>query len=359
MSIHFHPLTVKDIRRETDDCISISFHVPEDLKGTFRFEQGQNITIRKSLKGEELRRNYSICSSPYEGELRVAVKRVPHGKFSNWANTELKKGDVLDVLPPTGRFNTKLDPGTRRNYLAFAAGSGITPIMSIVKATLQTEPQSSFTLVYGNRNRRSIIFREELEDLKNRYMQRLNIVHILSREEPETVLNFGRINEDKCHELCGRMINLDKVDEVFLCGPEEMITTVKGFLESKGFPTKHIHFELFTTPGEKATGLDKRERASEAHGNSTIKVKIDGIVTQFELPAEGDTILNAALRSGADLPYACKGGVCATCKARLLEGEVEMDVNYALEAEEVKNGFILTCQSHPRTAHVFVDFDAR
>jgi ring-1,2-phenylacetyl-CoA epoxidase subunit PaaE len=263
------------------------------------------------------------------------------------------------VLPPTGRFNTRLDPTQKRNYLAFAAGSGITPILSIIKATLQTEPQSQFTLVYGNRSRRSIIFREELEDMKNRYMQRLNIVHILSREEPETVLNFGRIDEGKCGELCGRMINLDRVDEVFLCGPEEMILTVKGFLEAKGFPGKHIHFELFTTPGAKASGLDKRVRVSETHGSSSIKVRIDGIVTQFSLPAEGDTILNAALRAGADLPYACKGGVCATCKARLLEGQVDMDVNYALEEEEVKNGFILTCQSHPRTAHVFVDFDAR
>jgi ring-1,2-phenylacetyl-CoA epoxidase subunit PaaE len=361
MQQHFHPLTVRDIRKETDDCISVSFDIPPDLSDAFRFRQGQNITLRKQLKGEELRRNYSICSSPLEAELRIAIKRVPHGRFSNWANTELKAGDVLEVWPPTGKFHTELDPALKRNYLAFAAGSGITPILSIIRTTLQTEPGSRFTLVYGNRNRRSIIFREQLEDLKNRYMQRFNVIHILSREEPETLLNSGRIDEAKCAELAAKMIDLSRVDEVFLCGPEDMIFTVKNFLETKGFPEKHIHFELFTTPRqkEKALALDRNERPAGEHDLCTIKVRIDGVVTQFELPAEGDTILNAALRAGADLPYACKGGVCATCKAKLIEGEVDMDVNYALEGEEVKNGFILTCQSHPKTAQVFVDFDAR
>jgi len=361
MQQHFHPLTVRDIRKETEDCVSISFHIPPELSETFRFRQGQNITLRRELKGEELRRNYSICSSPSENELRVAIKRVPHGRFSNWANTELKPGDVLEVWPPTGRFHTELDPTQKRNYLAFAAGSGITPIISIIKATLQAEPGSRFTLVYGNRNRRSIIFRDQLEDLKNRYMQRLSIVHVLSREEPETPLNAGRIDEGKCAELSKKLIDLSRVDEVFLCGPEDMIFTVKSFLVKKGFPEKHIHFELFTAPSQKerSLALDRNEKPAGEHDICTIKVRIDGTVTQFDLPAEGDTILNAALRAGADLPYACKGGVCATCKAKLIEGEVDMDVNYALEDEEVRNGFILTCQSHPRTARVFVDFDAR
>jgi ring-1,2-phenylacetyl-CoA epoxidase subunit PaaE len=361
MALHFHPLTVKDIRKETEDCISVSFTVPDNLKEAFRFEQGQNITIKKLLQGEELRRNYSICSSPFENELRVAIKRMPHGKFSNWANEELKPGDVLEVMAPTGKFNTRLDPTEKRHYLAFAAGSGITPIISIIKTTLQTEKQSSFTLVYGNRNRRSIVFLDELENLKNVYMERLAVIHILSREEPDSLINFGRIHEKKCEELFSRLINLNTIDETFICGPEEMIFTVKKFLETRGFPEKHIHYELFTTPLQKdaVNELNKAAKPSVEHGVSHIKVRIDGTVTHFELPAEGDTILNAAMKAGADLPYACKGGVCSTCKAKLLEGEVKMDVNYALEAEEVKAGFILTCQSHPKTAHVFVDFDAR
>ncbi|HSF44768.1 MAG TPA: FAD-binding oxidoreductase, partial [Chitinophagaceae bacterium] len=205
MSLHFHSLTVKDIRRETDDCISVAFEVPSALENDFRFEHGQNITIRKVLNGEELRRNYSICTSPNDKELRVAIKAMPFGRFSTWANSSLHKGDVLEVLPPTGKFNAPLNPTATRNYLAFAAGSGITPVMSILKTVLKSEPASSFTLVYGNRNRRSIIFREELENLKNKYMGRLQLVHILSREQPEVDILHGRINGDKCAELCSHL----------------------------------------------------------------------------------------------------------------------------------------------------------
>lgn len=361
MALHFHPLTIRDIRKETEDCISVSFIIPGELQEVFRFEQGQNITLKKVLHGEELRRNYSICSSPFDNELRVAIKRMHHGKFSNWANQELKAGDVLEVMPPTGKFNTRLDPTEKRNYLGVAAGSGITPIISIIKTTLQTEKDSSFILIYGNRSRRSIVFLDELENLKNIYMNRLTVVHILSREEPDSLINFGRINEKKCEELFSKLIRLSTIDEAFVCGPEEMIFTVKKFLEANGFPEKHIHYELFTTPLQKdaVKDLNKAAKPAVEHGISYIKVRIDGTVTHFELPAEGDTILNAAMKAGADLPFACKGGVCSTCKAKLLEGEVDMDVNYALEEEEVKAGFILTCQSHPKTAHVFVDFDAR
>ena len=360
MSIHFHTLTVRHIRKETEDCISVAFEIPETLREQFIFQQGQNITIRKTIEGEELRRNYSICSAPSQHELRVAIKRMPHGKFSNWANDHLKEGDQLEVLPPTGKFNTPLDPSAQKHYLAFAAGSGITPVMSILKTTLETEPSSRFTLVYGNRNRRSIIFREELEELKNRYMQRLQLIHLLSQEEPDSPLHYGRIDAGKCQQLTKGLIQLSSIDEVFICGPESMIHAVRHTLESSGFPSAHIHFELFTTPG--AAAVKQAERASRPSGTesmATIKVKIDGVVTQFALPQEGDSILNAALRAGADLPFACKGGVCATCKARLLEGKVEMDVNYALEDEEVKQGYILTCQSHPLTETVFVDFDQR
>lgn len=359
MSIHFHPLTVKHIRKETDDCISVQFEIPSELRDAFRFQQGQNITIRKTLQGEELRRNYSICTAPSQGELRVAIKRIPHGRFSNWANDNLKVGDSLEVLPPTGKFNTALNPEARRHYLAFAAGSGITPVMSILRTTLEMEPQSHFTLVYGNRSRRSIIFRDALEDLKNRYMQRLQVIHILSREEPDSPLHHGRINGEKCRQLAAGLINLASIDEVFVCGPENMIQEVSSALEAAGFPSAQIHYERFTTPHTSGKPIQASTAQRSAAANASIKVRIDGVVTQFNLAVEEDTILNAALRAGADLPYACKGGMCATCKARLLEGRVEMDVNYALEAEEVKQGFILTCQSHPVTDSVFVDFDQR
>jgi ring-1,2-phenylacetyl-CoA epoxidase subunit PaaE len=359
MSLHFHSLTVKDIRKETDDCISVAFEVPASLENEFRFQQGQNITIRKVIAGEELRRNYSICTSPADRELRVAIKAMPFGRFSTWANTSLQKGDVLEVMPPTGKFNSPLDPAATKNYLAFAVGSGITPVMSILKTVLRTEPASSFTLVYGNRDRRSIIFREELENLKNKYMGRLQLVHILSREQPEAEILHGRIDANKCAELSGHLIDISSYDEVFICGPEQMIFTVRDYLRSKGFPEEHIHFELFASSAQVNKGAEQKMQSANGQELSVIQVKIDGVVTKFELPVQGDTILNAALRHGADLPFACKGGMCSTCRAKLVEGKVDMDVNYALEKDEVAAGFILTCQSHPLTPKVFVDFDQR
>jgi len=361
MGLHFHTLTVSDIRRETDDCVSVAFNVPEPLKPEFRFVQGQNITIRINLNGEELRRNYSICTSPYEQELRVAIKAMPEGRFSTWANTVLKIGDTLEVLPPTGKFYTGLNAAEKKNYLAFAAGSGITPIISIIKTTLQTEPLSHFTLVYGNRNRRSIIFREELESLKNKYMDRFQLIHILSREESESQILFGRIDQEKCAALSRSIVPIHQYNDVFICGPEEMIFSIKKFLESRSYSQDHIHYELFTTPTahHMVEELSHNEQKEAQTTRSNIQVKIDGIITRFELSAQGDTILNAALKHGADLPYACKGGVCSTCRAKLVEGRVEMDVNYALEKDEVEAGFILTCQSHPLTNNVYVDFDQR
>jgi ring-1,2-phenylacetyl-CoA epoxidase subunit PaaE len=323
---------------------------------------GQNITIRKSIDGEELRRNYSICSSPADSDFRVAIKQMSGGKFSTWANQSLRECDVLELLPPTGKFNTALDPSARKKYLAFAAGSGITPIMSILKTTLQTEQQSQFTLVYGNRDRKSIIFREELENLKNKSMNRLQVIHILSRETTDSQVNHGRIDTLKCDELCSKLLDVSAFDEIFLCGPEEMIFSVKHFLEERGVPQEHIHFELFTSPvahqKELAANPVIAERR-ETRTISNIRIRLDGIVSSFPLSSEGDTILNAALKHNIDLPFACKGGVCSTCRAKLQEGQVDMDLNYALEAEEVEKGFILTCQSHPKTDNVYVDFDAR
>jgi ring-1,2-phenylacetyl-CoA epoxidase subunit PaaE len=361
VATHFHKLQVADLRRETPECVSIAFEVPEELKNEFAYKQGQNITLRAFLDGEELRRSYSICTSPFENELRVAVKLAPFGRFSTWVNTTLKKGDYVDVLAPTGKFYTELNPSHKKNYLAFAAGSGITPLMSIIKTTLATEPQSSFTLVYGNRNRSNIIFKEELEALKNRYIDRLAIHYILSREKTEAEVYYGRINADKLNQLSEKLINVAKADDIFICGPEEMIFSIKNWLIEKGIDQRKIHFELFTTPGQ-SSAMRKEQLTSPtevAGKTSKVTVKLDGISFSFDLPFDGDTILEAALKQGADLPYSCKGGVCATCKARLLEGKVDMDVHYALEQEEIDEGYILTCQSHPRSEEVKVDFDIK
>ncbi len=359
MSIHFHKLTIAEVRKETADCVSILFSVPPELANTFQYKQGQYITIRTVINEEEVRRSYSVCSSPLDNELRVAVKKTEQGIFSTYANEVLKKGDVLDVMPPMGKFFTELDPAHSKQYTGFAAGSGITPLLSIIKTTLGTETGSSFTLVYGNRNRHSIIFKEELEALKNKYMDRFRIIYILSREKTDADINFGRIDGEKCGALCEKNINAAGTDAFFLCGPENMIFSVKAQLEKLGVDHSRIHFELFTPPGEKKKSYSVQSTDAKTEVKSKITIKLDGISFDFELGFNGEAILDAALKKGADLPYACKGGVCCTCRAKLIEGEVDMDVNYGLEQEEIEQGFILTCQSHPRTERVVVDFDVK
>jgi ring-1,2-phenylacetyl-CoA epoxidase subunit PaaE len=359
MSIHFHSLSVREVRKETADCVSIAFSIPPELKETFQYKQGQYISIRTKINGEEVRRSYSICSSPLDGELRIAVKKTEQGIFSTYANEHLKKGDILDVMPPLGKFFSELNPLQAKQYTGFAAGSGITPLLSIITTTLRTEPKSSFTLVYGNRNRHHIIFKEELEALKNRYIDRFRIIYILSREKTDATINFGRIDGEKCKTLCEKSINILTTDAFFLCGPEDMIFSVKDQLEQLGVDKKKIHFELFTTPGNKKHIAGEKTTIEKTEVKSNITIKLDGISFGFELGFNGDAILDAALKNGADLPYACKGGVCCTCRARLIEGEVDMDVNYGLEPEEIEQGFILTCQSHPRTEKVVVDFDSK
>ena len=359
MSIHFEQLTVREVRRETSDCVSIAFEIPDTLKAPFQFVQGQYITLKTKIGNEEVRRSYSICSSPLDHELRVAVKKVPQGVFSTYANEVLKAGDQLDVMPPMGKFFTPLQPGQKKNYVGFAAGSGITPLLSIIKTTLQTEEDSTFTLVYGNRNRHSIIFRETLEALKNKYMNRFRLIHILSRETTDTPLNSGRIDADKCLTLCDKTIDIQQTNEFFLCGPEEMIFAVKNVLEQQGVATEKIHFELFTTAGQQNKKNQQQEEEVDKGPKSKITVTLDGISFDFELSQKGDAILDAALKHGADLPYACKGGVCCTCRAKLIEGEVDMEVNYGLEPDEIEQGFILTCQAHPKSEKVVVDFDVK
>ena len=359
MAVHFHTLTVKKINKETADCVSVTFAVPPQLQSAFTFEHGQNITLKKNINGAEIRRSYSICSAPYENELKVAIKKVPGGKFSTYANEILQEGNTIEVLPPTGKFNTPLHKQNRKNYLAIAAGSGITPVISIIKTALQTEPLSSFTLVFCNRSRSSIIFFEELEGLKNKYLQRLNFINILSREKTDSSINYGRIDGEKLTTLSA-LINYKAIDAFFICGPVEMIFCVKDFLENKGIEKKKIHFELFGTPEKKQTAISNLKSITKSTAiKSNITIKLDGRSFDFELGFNEGNILDAALQQGADLPYACKGGVCCTCKARLLEGEVKMDVNWGLEQEEVDQGFILTCQSHPKTEKVTVDFDIK
>lgn len=353
MALHFHQLTISDIRQETPDCVSIAFNIPEGLKPVFKYIQGQNITIKTDL--DEARRSYSICTSPLEDEFRVAVKRVPNGVFSTYVTERLKKGDLLDVMAPTGTFFTEVSATNKKEYVFFAAGSGITPVISIIKTILLTEKESSVTLVYGNKNTSSIIFKEAIEALKDKHLQRFRVFHILSRERTEADFNYGRIDVSKCHFI-SKLINLEKVDDFFICGPEEMIFTIKEFLEGWGIASNKIHFELFTTPTRKHTKI--YEAAPQIiEGGSNVTIKVDGRSFDLTLDYNGNTILDAGLAEGIDLPFACKGGVCCSCKAKLQEGKVEMEANYGLEESEVKDGYILTCQSHPRTKKVIVDFD--
>jgi ring-1,2-phenylacetyl-CoA epoxidase subunit PaaE len=358
--IHFHSLRVKKVERETEDCVCISFEVPDALKDIFQFRQGQSLTLRKTINSEEARRTYSICSAPMDEQLRVAVKKVEGGVFSTWANEELKAGDVLDIMPPVGKFYTDLHPSQKKNYLAFAAGSGITPILSIIKTTLITEPLSSFTLVYGNRSKNSIIFKEELEALKDKYINRFRIYHVLSRERSDAPVNSGRIDAEKLDLFFDRLIQLERIDEFFLCGPEEMIFCIKNYLTGKNVSADKIHFELFTIPGQKKSTVEtSASDIKESGPTAKVSVKLDGLIFDFDLSYEGESVLDAALAQGADLPYACKGGVCTTCKARLTEGKVSMDVNWGLEPDELEKGYILTCQSHPQSERITVDFDAK
>lgn len=355
LAIHFHKLTVKDVRQETPDCVSIAFEIPKNIEREFHFIHGQNVTVRIFKDGGEIRRSYSICSSPLEKELRIAVKKVSYGQFSLFANEKLKKGDVLEVLPPTGRFYTGLNPAARDNYVFFAAGSGITPVISIIKTILATEQKSNVTLFFGNRNIASVIFKQQLEELKDKYLQRFSVFYIFSREQTESAFNYGRIDVAKLN-IISRIIKLDRIDNFFICGPEQLIFTVKDFLCGWGIDPEKIHFELFTTPTKEHTKIYETATPVSKDG-SEITIKIDGRSFDFNLGYNDKTILDAGLAEGADLPFACKGGVCCTCKAKLIEGEVEMEANYGLEKSEVTEGFILTCQSHPRTAKVVVDYD--
>lgn len=355
----FHRLTIKSIRRETPDCVSLAFEVPVELREIFRYQPGQYLTLRREHEGEELRRSYSICSSPLDDEWRVAIKKVPEGRFSTLAvDNGLHPGDTLDVMPPQGHFSPTLHPANAKRYVLFAAGSGITPILSIAKTVLLTEPNSHVYLVYGNRGRNSIIFKEAIEGLKNKFLNRLSVYHVLSREQGDSDLFFGRLDHDKAAQFLQKIIPAAQLDECFLCGPEDMILGVKQALTEAGVAPEKIHFELFAATGNQAGAKVSAPRPVGADDQkSQVTVRLDGRAYPVAMSYYGDTVLDAVLALGVDAPYSCKNGMCSTCRARVTNGTAEMDVNYSLSDTEVAKGYVLTCQARPTTPEVTVDFD--
>jgi len=353
----FHKLKVKDIYKETKDTSVVAFEIPETLKNEFRFSQGQHLTLKTTINGEDVRRSYSLCSSPFDDEWKVAVKQIPGGEFSTYVNTSLKKGDLLDVMPPSGTFGVDCKPENTKNYLFFAAGSGITPIISMIKTHLAVEPNSTCKLFYVNKTAKSIIFKEELEQLRNTYFGRLEIYYFLTKEKRDIELFNGRFNDDKMKVITSTFIDIPDTNEVFLCGPEDMVNYVSNYLVQAGLPEKLIHFELFV---KGLTEEDKKrvERLAQQEVDGVEVIIIDGGKEfRFTMKKEDDNILDGALSAGADLPFACKGGVCSTCKCQVKEGNVEMKINYALEKEEIEKKYVLSCQAVPTTQKVVVDFD--
>jgi ring-1,2-phenylacetyl-CoA epoxidase subunit PaaE len=352
----FYPLVVKAVKPETRDAAVVVFDIPSELQKCFSFVQGQYLTIRATISGESIRRSYSISSAVQDRALRIVVKRTPGGVFSNWILDHVKAGDVLEVMPPVGSFHVPLKRDHAKHYVAFAVGSGITPVFSIIKTTLLAEPHSSFTLFYGNRASGSVILREDLSDLKDRFLTRLAVVHVMSREHQDVELLNGRITGEKANELLRRFCNLEQVDVVFLCGPHEMVEAITPLLKSSGFPEERIKLEYFGPKTETlktltvASGLTKRQSCH-------VSVTLDGSQQGFMMKQASETLLDGAIRAGIDVRYSCKSGVCATCRAKLISGQVDMDANYALEDYEIARGFILTCQSYPISPEIALDFD--
>jgi ring-1,2-phenylacetyl-CoA epoxidase subunit PaaE len=351
----FHRLAVNDLRRESTDAISLTFTIPKELANDYRFSPGQYLTLRTTMDGEEVRRSYSICSGPDDGELRIAVKKVDGGAFSNWAAEELQTGDELEVMTPTGRFGVAPAPEQARLHVGFAAGSGITPILSIIKGVLAREPDSRFFLFYGNRSTSGMLFLEELEELKDRFMQRFSLFHVISGEEQDIPILHGRLDGEKVRVLLRSLVPAAEVDHLFICGPSGMSEEIEATCREIGIAEDKIHVERFVSEfGGKPR--PKQIVSPGAPPKALASLIIDG--KRREVPvAEGEAILDAALRAGMDLPFACKGGMCSTCRAKLVEGEARMEVNYSLEPWELQAGFILTCQARPCSERVVVDYD--
>ncbi len=355
-STRFHSLQVAHVEAATRDAIAVTFALPPDLASTFAYVQGQYLTLRTRHGGEDIRRSYSICSAVQEQRLRVAIKRVHDGVFSNWAAEHLRPGVAIDVMPPQGQFHLPLQPDARRHVVAFAAGSGITPVLSIVKSILLAEPLTRVTLVYGNRSSASVMFKEELADLKDSHLGRFNLVWIMSRESQEIALFNGRIDHDKVGRLLTDWIDPAGIDAAFICGPQDMMLATEQALLDKGVPATRIKTELFGTVMD-----DGRVRVPrvQAHGSGqcTVDVVQDGTRRSFVMDKNKDNLVDAGIKAGLEMPYSCKGGVCSTCRALVIEGEVDMDINFALEDYEVARGFVLCCQSYPVTDTLLIDFD--
>lgn len=352
----FYPLRIQNVQRDTRDAAILTFEVPEDLEEAFRFLQGQHLTLRTKIHGEDVRRSYSICSAVQDGRLRVAVKRVPGGVFSTWVNESLRPGEIIEVMPPMGHFNLALDAAHGKHYVAFAAGSGITPVFSILKTTLLTEPNSRFTLFYGNRASSAVMLKEELLELKDIYLDRLNLVFVMSREPQDIELLNGRMDRRKCDELIERYLSGDEVDAAFVCGPGGMMDDAAAALQAHGLARERVKIEMFATSIPKHAHVPHAQPLPGAQ-ECEVTVVQDGVRRRFTLEKDKEPLLDAALRQGIDLPYSCKGGVCSTCRCKLIEGEVDMDANFALEDYEVARGFILTCQSYPVTDRLTIDLD--
>lgn len=352
----FHSIKVADIYKATKDCSVITFDIPADLQEEFQFKQGQHLTVRAHVDGKEERRSYSLCSSPIENKWQVAVKKISDGIFSTYVNDMLKKGDVVDLIAPHGTFNTDVNPGQAKNYIAFAAGSGITPILSIIKTHLAAEPNSTFKLFYLNRTVKSIIFKEEIEQLKNKYFGRFEIFHFLTKEHRNIELLNGRFTKEKIQILTDKIIDIPSTDDCFICGPEQMIYLLRDELVAAGLPIEKIHFELFNT-GISEEDKQRISKIVEKKVDGTEVTIIDGGKEfHFVMDEAYDNILDSAIAAGADLPFACKGGVCSTCRCKIVEGTAEMKVNYALDASEVAKNYILSCQAVPTSKKVVVDF---
>ncbi|PHO04589.1 phenylacetic acid degradation protein [Rhodobacteraceae bacterium 4F10] len=354
----FHDLEVTDIQKTIRDAVVVTLKPVNGAAEAFDFTQGQYLTFRQDFDGDELRRSYSICAGKNDGILQVGIKRVDGGTFSTWANEDLKIGDTVQAMPPMGGFFTALDAGNEKNYLGFAGGSGITPVLSILKTTLAAEPNSTFTLVYANKGVNTIMFREELEDLKNTYMGRFNVIHILETDAQEIDLFTGLVTEEKCAQLFATgWIDIGSVDTAFICGPEPMMLGIAAALRTGGLTDAQIKFELFASsqPGRAKRKAVSKNAASGAN-QASATITLDGSTQAIEMPKD-TTILDAALDNKMDAPFACKAGVCSTCRCRVLEGEVEMVSNHALEDYEVEKGYVLSCQSYPVTDNVVVDFD--
>ena len=360
MSLHFHSLRVKSVRPDTDEAVIVSFDVPDELAEQFRFTQGQHLTLRETVDGSDERRSYSICAGAFDGELRVGVRKVPGGRFSTWINERLRPGESVQVMAPEGRFFVPLEPASARHYLGIAGGSGITPILSIMKTVLAAEPKSRFTLIYGNRKQRSTMFLEELEDFKNRYLSRLTLHLVFSQEATDLPLHEGRLTRAKVGEFLAGLVDAARIDHAFVCGPYGVNDEAEAALLAAGLAAERIHIERFGIPDESGTGRAALQAPREGDAaDARIVIIRDGVSREIDFHAAQGNVLDAAAAAGLEVPFSCKSGVCCTCRARLLEGEVRMARNFALEKHEVAAGFILACQSHPLTERVVISFDER